>query len=414
MAPAKTFGRNAAFWGVAGQVLQSLVNFLTGIILITYATKEEFGHYGIVMATMLIVIGVSNALITTQMTVRTPKKTRPKDYLGAMLILQIVVVTPLITLIAAGGYWTYRQTGSNLAQLLLLMPVYLLPLLALEFSRRALFIERNLRAAFVMDSLYAAAYLLPLYAAAVQGESSLNLRALLISGASAAACTLLFLLTSRLPLRHRWPVVRDCFMESWGQGRWALGGVALTWIQNQGYVYILAFFAGATAVAEINAVRLLLAPVAVISAGIGKVLLPRLAHHWHRAQQLAIDSLVLRTLLIYLAMVVAYTTIFFLFADSILAWLPDHYRFSLLVFVSWAGFFLFQGGRNIASLMMQVSLNFRPLTLRSAVVATFSLVILIFVVPVLGPEITVSVMAAAEALLGLLLWQFYLQRIRPC
>ncbi len=410
----QSFGKDSAAWGVYGQVLQSLANFLTGIILISYASKDEFGNYAIVMATMLVVIGISNALITTQMTVRAPKKERQREYVASMLMLQTVLFGPLILLIAAAGYWYHSMTTSNLSLLLLFMPLYLLPILWLEFARRALFIYTDLRAAFMMDCFYTTAYLLLLYGAVKQDYADLNLLALLISGGCAAVSAILFFVWTELPLGRAWGTIRSSFHEAWGQGRWALGGVALTWLQNQGYVYILAFFSGASAVAEINAVRLLLAPIAVFSMAIGKVLLPRLASLWHQEKQQAIDRLMSQALLAYIIVIAFYAAVFYVISETILGWFPDSYQFSFLVFVSWAFFFLFQGVRNIASLMIQVSFNFRPLTIRSALVASFSLIFLLIIVPYFGPQNAVSVMALGECFLGFLLWQYYLRRIRLC
>src|SRR5690606_26184457 len=59
-------------------------------------------------------------------------------------------------------------------------------------------------------------------------------------------------------------------------GKWALGGVLVSWAQNQGYVLILALVKNSALVAEANAARLFLAPIGVVSTSISKVIMPKL------------------------------------------------------------------------------------------------------------------------------------------
>ena len=61
-----------SFWGIADQVVIALANFGVGLLLIKIATKPEFGLYGLSIAAILYLIGLANALITTQMIVLAP------------------------------------------------------------------------------------------------------------------------------------------------------------------------------------------------------------------------------------------------------------------------------------------------------------------------------------------------------
>ena len=62
-------------------------------------------------------------------------------------------------------------------------------------------------------------------------------------------------------------------------GQWAVVGASVYWLFGQGYNYILALKLDATAVAHVNAIRLLLMPAFLLTVGIKGLLLP-MAVRW--------------------------------------------------------------------------------------------------------------------------------------
>src|SRR5262249_5000333 len=95
--------------------------------------------------------------------------------------------------------------------------------------------------------------------------------ALGLASALAALPSLATLLTERLSLQASWAAVRATL----GDGAWASGGVVVTHIQSQSYVYLFGALAGLTVTAEANAARLLLMPVSLAFTSVQRVFYPR-------------------------------------------------------------------------------------------------------------------------------------------
>src|SRR5213079_151583 len=60
-----------------------------------------------------------------------------------------------------------------------------------------------------------------------------------------------------------------------GQGKWTLPGMAVTWGQTTGYAYIVAWFLGSAAVAELSAARLFVMPLNTLMTAWGRIFVPR-------------------------------------------------------------------------------------------------------------------------------------------
>src|SRR6185437_9394244 len=80
---------------------------------------------------------------------------------------------------------------------------------------------------------------------------------------------------SPLRLRRHQPAWRANIAESWFHGQWALGGVALTWLQSQAYTYLLAFYLGPIGIGQANAARIFISPFNFILTSVNKVAIPR-------------------------------------------------------------------------------------------------------------------------------------------
>ena len=99
--------RADAIWGISDQALQSLTNLLSGVFLIRFASKEEYGLYGLGFAVSLLCVGICNALVMTQMTVIAPTKAPElrDTYCGSMffaLMLLLVAFGLVVLMILLG------------------------------------------------------------------------------------------------------------------------------------------------------------------------------------------------------------------------------------------------------------------------------------------------------------------------
>jgi O-antigen/teichoic acid export membrane protein len=107
-----------------------------------------------------------------------------------------------------------------------------------------------------------------------------------------------------------WPEIR-------GLGLWSVIGSTIWWVLGQSYSYLLATRLDLTAVADVNATRLLLMPAIVLAIGVGSLLGPTAAS-WYA--QIGIHRLV-RRLLMYLLVVGLLEMTYFVTAWIVRDWL---------------------------------------------------------------------------------------------
>lgn len=81
-------------WGVLDQGLQSLINLSISVLLIYYESKHNYGLYGLGFATLLLFVGFSNALISTQMTVIAPSK-KLKERMVFLILIPVEMLVLL-------------------------------------------------------------------------------------------------------------------------------------------------------------------------------------------------------------------------------------------------------------------------------------------------------------------------------
>jgi O-antigen/teichoic acid export membrane protein len=201
------------------------------------------------------------------------------------------------------------------------------------------------------------------------------------------------------------PTVSAAIREAWSQGRWALGGVTVTWIQSQGYIYCLGMFAGPGSVGEANAARLLLSPLQLVATSIQQVLMPRLAKLRVEGQKENVFRIA-RIMLIGLTVI---TIIYVVCLTFLQEWITaqlftaDYNNISILLFV-WALVVFFQMLRSNSAMLLQVHKKFRCITISN----TFTAIIMLFFSLILIPKYEaiggVVSLAVGELALALILW----------
>lgn len=390
--------RTDVLFGLADQAVVSGGNFAVGAALIYTASKEDYGHYGLGYTTILLVAGLAGAGVRAPLTsgiLHRPQAERPA-YAAAMLILQLLCLLPVLAL---GGGLMFGPAAWN-------ADFWGAAILAgcgaciHEFARAWLLTEKASSvfwADIVQVLLWGALLalgrdLLPIPEAAV-GAYGL-----------AGALVGLTILLARTQWAAGWKVRREVWHDAGLHGGWVALGVLVIFAQSHGFLYLLAAFAGAAAVAEVNAARLLMAPLGLAIGGVGRVLVPHYTRLVTREGLGAARRLARKVAGALAVLIICYCAVMAAVLMSPLkTHLPEGYRDIALLVMLWGLIFIGQAARtNVAALLQSVQ-RYRVLTIMNAWTAAASLGSVIAVAGKAGPAGCLAAIAVCEVLLWLLL-----------
>lgn len=397
-------------WGLLDQVLQSVMNLAVGILLIRFAAKEEYGLYGVGFATLLLLVGFSNAIVSTQMTVIAPtKEDQEQEIFCASLIIGFFkLFIPLSTLICLILMALSRVYGfSYYIELVYILALVSPSVIFLEIMRRYFYLKLKPKFVFLMGLVYVSFYLTVLLWAFFTKQTSLHLYALSANGLAAFIAALLFFFFSDMKIKGAYKMSSVSIKESWKDGKWALGGVLVTWGQIQGYVYVLALIQGSVMVAEANAARLLLAPMNVLSTSFTKVIMPRLVKLKINNQRQQAVRMARKILYIMLSIIILYSFAIISTKAFIFKFLSKEYVYIETLIYFWSVFFMCQAFRINNSILLQAFRMFKDITLCNLVTVVLVLVGGLLVVKHYSIQGLITVMSIGELLLAMMLWSIF-------
>ena len=390
-----------AFWGAASQILLSLTNFGVSIFLIRYATKEQFGIYGIIFAVSLFSMGIGNALIGTQMTVNVAGKSKSEQKLhAAEMLLYLTLVNILFAFIVFAINKISILSSAVDVYLFLAIIVGITGAIFYDFFRSYYYLCNRPKKVVLIDifTLLFLGYILFL---CLNNESQeLHSDAILYRGIISYVIIFAIILFEKLPIYRAMSSCFRAIQSSLRNGSWALLGSVVINLQNQSIVYFVGYILGATAVADMNAARLLLAPLSMLSAGIYRSLFPTFAALANKNRLDEVKKLGKLTVLSLLVITLFYFAGLYIFEDFVIAMLGgDKYVFFSSITLLWAIYFVACVFRNYPSLVYQSKKLFKELTaitVRLSVPAVILVMLGIFYFSIEGGIIA---MIAAEILL---------------
>ncbi len=268
---------------VIGQVLLSASNFIVGLLLIRYTSDSDYGLFILAQATIGFTTTAQAAWVSGPLAVLAAKRDSGsrRDMIGAVSIslrrysfFAGVLLVLLVPVGAGLGYWSWR-TGTISA----------LTVVASWFAMRRDFFRNLLQlysrpGQLVRADLLAVVALIAIAALAAFGPFDADVIAvggLIVSGWLGAAAS------GRALGRDPGWVDDGQASLYWAQMRrlavWSTIGALIYWVFSQSYNYVLAARVDLSAVADVNAARLLLMPSIVITVGIRGLLFP-MASRW--------------------------------------------------------------------------------------------------------------------------------------
>lgn len=401
-------GRTLA--GIADQAVISLANFAVALAVLRLGTKEEFGLYALGYMAVVVANSFAGGMFGSQFIVAQhgrPEAARPA-FAAALLLAQAGGVT-LACLLALGALAAAGWATPFLAVTLLVIPAAV----AQDFLRVHRLALLRPQAALALDGLNAL-----LWAGFALAGLALGLAvpvaALAGHGAACAVTAVVAAATARLPLHQGLRGMGDGLRTVWDQGRWSLGGVAVTLAQNQAHFYILGLLAGLAAVAEVNAARMLLTPAALLLVGVNRTLIPgfaqlRAAGEAHRIRPQAVIAT-----FALVAAVLVYALLLWAVWDMLARHLLQGRYDGIGPLVAlWTLVIALQAMTEIAAGQLQAASRFRALALRIGVVAGPVVLALVPMILWLGGPGSLMVLAAGQAALGALLWREVARETSP-
>jgi O-antigen/teichoic acid export membrane protein len=303
---------------VVDQVVLSGANFLVGLLLIRQTSDMDYGLFVLVQSAITLLMSGQMAWLSSPLAVLAPSKAPALRRLmvGAVEISQrrflrrasaAALVVPVV------GYFLHAWTG--LESLVIALGIAACwTALQREYLRNVLLIygrpQSMLRADLINVGVLLAGALIAAYGprpAVLWAVSALIASALAGEAAARRALTRDpgFVAGDAAPF---WKEMRPLAV-------WATVGAMTYWIYNQSYNYVLASRIDLTAVADVNAARLLLMPTIVLTVGVKTLLVPTAAS-W--LAESSVGRLIRRLLLFAtgIALIdVAYCVLLWIFRD---------------------------------------------------------------------------------------------------
>lgn len=390
------------------QAISSGTNFAMGIFLVRVLTPEGFGWHGIGIGLALLYLGVGNAMFLTQMIVLAPEvndENRCKYYQDMFCLTSAFTATcialsiPVIT-----GLYIFGQ----------LQPLYVSSIVFASacfllngfFIRHAYAIaqEKIALRINVVTSVCLALGMMLAYRlhGAMSPEISLGIYGL----AQFIGALYGFADSGMRSAEFSNCAIAPLFSQTFLHGRWALAGVAITWLQSQSYVYVTGLLLGVPAVALLNAGRIIVSPFNLLLPALSNLIIPRLAEARLRgASDLTQKTTYFGVSLIGLG-IVYLTIVMFLGHRIVPLVVGPAYEPQELLWISlgWCCVLVLQLRTSAASLGLQASLQFKSLSLLNGLTAAVTVTAALPLTKTYGPFGSIIAVGIGEALLGTALW----------
>jgi len=387
---------------VIDQVVLSGANFLVGLLLIRQTSDMDYGLFVLVQSAITLLISGQMAWLSSPLAVLAPGKAPALRRLmvGAVEISQrrfLRRASAVALLVPIAGYFLRVWTG--LESLVIAFGIAACwTALQREYLRGVLLIYGRPQSMLRADLVYVGVLLAGALIAAFGPRP-----AVLWAVAALVASALAGEATARRSLTKDPGFAAGDAAPFWKEMRplavWATVGAMTYWIYNQSYNYVLASRIDLTAVADVNAARLLLMPTIVLTVGVKTLLVPTAAS-W--LAESSIGRLIRRLLLFAtgIALIdVVYVILLWIFRDFLSHDLMHKTIGNRdLLLILWAILSLIALFRDLLQTGVFALRKFRPLAGVTALSAAVSLTIMWFGITIWGPAAALIGQVAGETI----------------
>ncbi len=279
--------KRAVLLSLIDQALNSGFNLLLSMLFIAFATPAEFGRFAFILAGSFFAVSAQNALVIMPLNYLLPG--RPAAEANAELTMLTSANLALMLLSLPIGYGLAAMIGGE-SSLYVATLAYFATLMAREYARNILVVTGRVHLTLAFDALAVVLtglavtgfwHFMPPPAAALGGLSAGNLGALLFS---------------RVDTRRDFSRFRDhaaAYRRVWTDTRWALQGALQNEVVARSHVFIIERMRDVAAVGVLNAGRVAIAPLLLVSGAWSRVARPKLVEHIRLGQRQPIITILM-------------------------------------------------------------------------------------------------------------------------
>lgn len=387
---------------IIDQVLLSGLNFLIGIALIRYASKETYGLYSQLFGVGLLTVTLLEAMIGSALTTLSARLT-PGDqasFVARTARIQWAISAAFAVIAGAGVAIlavTMKLSESPLF-LALSFGAFIFSLGSREYCRTALFIDlrpdlvAKMDLIFVLSTTFGATLLF-----FVDHISVTQIVALLATSNGVAAWLYSASLMRGVGRSANWKEYSNDIRSLWSLSRWAVAGSVLGWFGNNSYLYFVGGIAGVAALADLNAARLLLMPIVIVGMAWSRVARPTMGQVIASADWPTLRHFVLKSFFIIEGAIAAYVAILV----ASFPWLSSHvldskYQNILALLLLWGCYFAANAARNIGTMVLTSFGAFRALFWQGLASVLFLVTTWLWLIPLFGVAGGVAAMIVVE------------------
>jgi O-antigen/teichoic acid export membrane protein len=392
------------------QAMLSALNLLISIILIKTVSKAEYGYYSIAFSITLFLISIQNAIVNAPLAVlyASKKRDEKKRYCASLCYGQFIGIIPASCLgFVVIGLFSLNGMNSTQATIGAAVSFAAIGILFREFLRAYFYAKESPFNVLKLDVFYTVLFLLLLTTFYLVSKISVaGIFALM--GVSSFFIGLIHSKGQGWRFRHL--SVRASYYENWIFGKWILLGIIVTHIQRYGYLYMIGAFLGSHGAAEVTASRLIMMPLMLAQEGWGRVIVP----HGSRLREENNLNLFFKQLVlasgVFIFVVSTYTTLLFLFSQTIQRFLlTDKYENAFDFIFFWGIIFVIRLISRNASGGLIVIKKFHTITTINFCTMLITIGCAFFLIQESGIKGALMSLIIGDAILALGLW-FYLAK----
>ena len=387
---------------IIDQALLSGLNFLIGLALIRFATKDTYGLYSQLFGVGLLITTLLDALIGSALTTLSARLAAGERVLFVARAARIQwgasAVMALLTGVGVGVACAVLELSAKPVLLGLSFAVFAFALGCREYCRTALFIESRPEAVAKLDLVFVLVSVVGALSFLLLDQIEVHqiFFLLALSNGSAALFESAFLWRNA-GAQSTWHNYIADARQLWGLSRWAVMGSVVGWLGNNSYLYFAGAMVGVAALADLNAARLLLIPVIVVTMAWARVARPAMGQMIASGENAKLHRFLWKSTLSIEVFAVAYVAILFL----AFPWLIAHvfgakYSGISSLMLMWGAYFAISCARNVGTVLLVTYGAFRALFWQGVLSLVILLSTALWLMPMWGEKGALVAMIIVE------------------
>lgn len=392
---------------VLDQALLSGLNFSIGLYLISNLPKEAYGLYVQLFAAGVLFCGVVDALIANALANLSSRHPPEAMILKVAMAQTIARLLGLLLALLGGGLAYGLQwnlpLGDNRGWVALAFVAYVGSLAFRDFRRVLLYLDQRAVDVLKLDGLFVGLALLG--GGSLHLLNQVSLVSVFIALASANTMALLVTPMATRVRVFRWAAVVAAWRECWGITRWALPGLAMGWMGNSLYLYVAGFQLGLDATAELNASRLLLMPMTLLTVAWQQMARSDVSRLIMRGDRDAFWPFLAKSATVILVPMALYLAVLYFSYDRISGLISaDKYVYFFRLLLIWIVYMLIYAVKFVGTVLMVGFGDFLVLLKVNVVSLALQCTLLVALPPAWGIQSVIVCLMASELLEAFVIW----------